>query len=311
MAVPSFALFAFRPALPGPVRNALLLIIALLIACSARDARNLSLSVPESLQLTAIARPLSVILTLLAAAAGLLISSLRRMAGPGSSGVLLVAAAITILGFPAACIQSRSIPAPLPDQPLFIVSGISTDPQTNPGGAAEAAIAAWKLRPDSLFLLCSSDPGTRPDDGDTQTRDLLHKAGVPSEAILQTPRASSTAETLRMLSTRPELKARANRHAALIAPAHSLARLQLLAKRSGLQPSLIPEQSSGPTTPNPVAILHESWLLLKCMAQPAVDYFQTLRAPSETQTDFTQSTDEPVDPEQLLKELQDSAAKDP
>ena len=34
MAVPSFILFALRPGLPGPVRNALLLIIALLSALS-------------------------------------------------------------------------------------------------------------------------------------------------------------------------------------------------------------------------------------------------------------------------------------
>ena len=311
MAVPSFALFAFRPALPGPVRNALLLIIALLIACSARDARNLSLSVPESLQLAAIARPLSVILTLLAAAAGLLISSLKRMAGPGSSGVLLVAATITVLGFPAACIQSRSIPGPLPDQPLFVVSGINSDPATDPGGAAEAAIAVWKLRPDSLFLFCSSDPNPSPNDFAAQARDLLAKAGIPSEAILQAARASSSDETLRMLGRRPELKAQAGRRAALIAPAHTLARLNLLAHRNGLQPSLIPTEPASPGPANPVAIVHESWLLMKCMAQPAIDYVQALRAPAETQTDFTESTDEPVDPEQLLKELHDSAAKDP
>jgi hypothetical protein len=47
------------------------------------------------------------------------------------------------------------------------------------------------------------------------------------------------------------------------------------------------------------------------MVTPAADYFRSLRAPAETQLEFAPATDETVDPQQLIRELQDAAAADP
>jgi hypothetical protein len=51
--------------------------------------------------------------------------------------------------------------------------------------------------------------------------------------------------------------------------------------------------------------------MLKHMAEPASEYLHGVRPPAETQIQDDSPPDESIDPGQLLKELQDSAAAEP
>jgi hypothetical protein len=313
MAVPSFILFALRPGLPGPVRNALLLIIALLSACTARDCREISMAVPESLLFAAISRPLSFMIALLATAAGLLLGTQRRQSGNLSVLTMLFVATVTAAGFPLACIQSDATFRPLPKRPLLIVPQLTSRSHNNehlPHVAATTA-SAWKLHPNSKILLCSHDLPNKPDPLPEQALQLLEDAGVPRKAIVVQTIANSPAAYFEMLRSRPELQKSPPIQLAFAAPGYRLARLKLLARRHGLEPLLIPIGTDAAALESPLETLLECWLMLKHMAEPASEYLHGVRPPAETQIQDDSPPDESIDPGQLLKELQDSAAAEP
>ena len=313
MAVPSFFLFSLRPGLPGPVRNALLLIIALFAACTARDIREALLSVPESMLIAATSRQLCFMLALLAAAAGLLLGTQRRQAGSSSFLTIVSVAVITAAGFPLACIQSAATFRPLPKSPLLIVPE-TLDPATDTAQLSQiiaTAASAWKLHPDSQILLCTHETPAKPDPMAERAMQLLSDAGVTRDSIMIQSVSRAPAAQLAMLRGRPELQKSPPLLLALTAPGHRLARLNLLARRSGLQPLLIPIGTDIAPPESPIQTLRECWLLLQSMAEPASEYLQSLRPPAETQLQQDSAPDESIDPGQLLKELQDAAANEP
>lgn len=314
MAVPSFLLFAVRPGVPGPVRNALLLIIALFAACSARDCREIFIAVPESTLIAACSRPLSVILPLLATAAGLLLGTQRRRSGNSSLATFLGIAAITAAGFPLACIQTDATLRPIPDIPLLIVPETITGPLDTTKLPQIAATTAnvWKLHHESRILLYLPASPEKSNPPLEQILKHFTDAGVPREAIITSQTAgNSPAVLFETLRSRPEIKKSTPVQLAFAGQGFRLARVKLLARRYGLKPLLIPVGTDVATTQNPIEISRECWFLLKSMAEPANEYLKSLRPPSETQLPDSQPSDETIDPEQLLRELQDSSATDP
>ncbi|MEY3175813.1 MAG: hypothetical protein RLZZ436_3727 [Planctomycetota bacterium] len=310
MAIPSFLLFAFRPALPGPVRSALLLISALLLAATARDLQLNFQSLPEAVRLQGSARQISILATLLITGIGLLATSRLRTAGSGPVGPLFLAAILTVVSFPPACILSTSVPRPLTPGKLLCL--LSTPSAETAGSSQFAGLVAQaqlvrETFPDTLFVVCepaSEEGSTTPG---SQLRADLKAAGVPSQE-LRIPPQDVDAAFPRALLEHAALKPPVKRRLAVIAPAHELARLQLLARHQGISPILLPVAGDA-TTAGPETILRESWLLLQQMSAPAADYIRSLRAPAETDIGFSPNSDEALDPQQLMQELQDAAAE--
>ncbi|MFM7058730.1 MAG: hypothetical protein ACKO2P_17600 [Planctomycetota bacterium] len=311
MAVPSWLLYAVRRSIPGPVRNALLLISALLLAATARDFQSAFQSLPEPERISGCAQHLSVFLTLLVAAAGLLSNARIRAAGAAPAGPFLFAAAVTVVSFPLASIVSMATPRPLADVPCLCV--LRTPAATRTGTSTSGTLATTAAQfhtahPGSRFLVSVPAIADLAVPTPDSLRNALIAVGIPPKAILHLYADSdeSLAKTLRQ---HPDLQPPSPRQLVFIAPAHELARLNLLARRSGQTPGCIPDAAAGAASP--VATVLETWRLLQIMAAPAMDYFHSLRAPAETQVDFAPASDELMDPRQLIRELQESTAAEP
>jgi alpha-beta hydrolase superfamily lysophospholipase len=160
----------------------------------------------------------------------------------------------------------------------------------------------------SRFLVIEPASTGIPGAATASLRGELISAGLPDKAILQLS-ADSDEELFAALGEHPELQPPSPRQLVFIAPADELARLYLLARRHGRVPTLIPDAAADAASP--AATVYETWRLLQTMAAPAGDYLRSLRAPSETQLEFTPASDELVDPQQLIRELQEAAAADP
>jgi len=318
MAVPSFLLFAIRSAVPGPIRNTLLLISALLLAAMARDLQVTFNQLPEADRFRGSTRSIAAIAFLLTAGLGLLSNSRPRTATLGQTAPLLFAAAATVFAFPIACIQSASTPWPLPDKPQLCLitapltdNGNSSTSSTSSTPASLAATAAGLIRiaPDTLFLVCKSARSGPSDAIAVDVQQALSAAGIPAEAILILPEVSEDA-LFTSLPKHPSLQASPQRRISILAAAEELARLDLLARRHNLAPLLIPDNASTDAV-SPSRTLRQTLQLLQTMVQPASEYLQSLRAPAETQLEFSPDSDETVDPQQLILELQEAAAAEP
>ncbi len=311
MAVPSYLLYALRRSLPGPIRGALLLISALLLAATVRDFQTTLQSLPEPERISGSARHVSVFLTLLVAGTGLLSTARLRAAGAAPAGPFLFAAVVTTFSFPLAWIVSAATHRPLPDVPYLCV--LRAPPATQTATSTPASLAATALNfhsahSQSRFLVNEPAPNGMPGAATASLRGELISAGLPEKAILQLS-ADSDEELFAALREHPDLQPPSPRQLVFIAPADELARLNLLARRHGRVPVLIPDAAADAASP--AATVYETWRLLQTMAAPAGDYVRSLRAPSETQMEFTPSSDELVDPQQLIRELQEAAAADP
>ena len=315
MAVPSFLLFAIRSAVPGPIRNTLLLISALLLAAMARDLQVTFNQLPEADRFRGSARSIAAIAFLLTAGLGLLSNSRHGTATLGQTAPLLFAAAATVFAFPIACIQSASTPWPLPDKPqLCLITAPLTDngnSSTSSTSASLAATAAGLIRiaPDTLFLVCKSARSGPSNAIAVDVQQALAAAGIPAEAILILPEVSEDA-LFASLPKHPSLQASPQRRISILAAAEELARLDLLARRHNLAPLLIPDSASTDAV-SPSRTLRQTLQLLQTMVQPASEYLQSLRAPAETQLELSPDSDETVDPQQLIRELQEAAAAEP
>ena len=310
MAVPSFLLYAIRRAIPGPIRSALLLISALFLAATARGFQADFHSLPESVRISGSARHISVFLTLLVAGVGLLSTSRLRAAGPSPAGPYLFATILTVCSFPLACVVSAGTPRPLPDVPCLCVLRPPTGVQSAPGGPVSLAATAARIHkelPQARFVVVQSGASDLSGEASNPLSEALIATGIPDKSLLSLS-ADSDQLLAAALRQHPDLQPPDPRRLAFIAPADELARLSLLARRHGLEPVLIPaaDAQAAPTT-----LLREAWQLLRAMVTPAADYFRSLRAPAETQLEFAPATDETVDPQQLIRELQDAAAADP
>jgi len=310
MAVPSYLLYAIRRAIPGPIRSALLLISALFLAATARDFQTAFHTLPEAVRISGSARHISVLLTLLVAGVGLLSTSRLRTAGAAPAGPLLFAAIVTVGSFPLACVVTDGTPRPLPSLPCLCVLRPPTDSQaatTGPVSLAATAARIHKELPQARFMVVASGASDLAGQGPNPLSEALIATGIPPKSLLSLS-ADSDELLAAALRQHPVLQPPNPRQLAFIAPADELARLNLLARRHGLKPLLIPAADAQAA---PITRLREAWQLLRAMAAPAADYFRSLRAPAETQRDFTPATDDAVDPQQLIKELQDAAAADP
>lgn len=313
MAVPSFFLFALRSAVPGPVRNALLLIAALLLAAMARDLQVNFHDLPEADRLRGSARSIAAIAFLLTSGLGLLSNARHHAASYGQMAPLLFAAAVTVFGFPIACIQSASTPRPLPDGTqlcLIITPQARNSTSSTPASLAATSARLLRIAPDTLFLVCRTTAASTPtDDLATELQKELAAASIPSNAISILFKVSDNA-LFAGLTKHPDLQTSPRRRISILAPAEELARLDLLARRHNLSPLLIPDTATTDAV-SPSGTFHQTLRLLQTMVQPASEYLQSLRAPAETQMELSPSSDETVDPQQLMRELQDAAAADP
>lgn len=310
MAVPSFLLYAIRRAIPGPIRSALLLISALFLAATARDFQTDFQTLPESVRISGTARHISVFLTLLVAGAGLISTSRVQAAGAAPAGPYLFATILTVCSFPLACVVSAGTPRALPKGPLLCVLRPPTDVQSATGGPVSLAATADQIHkelPQARFIVVATGASDLSGEASNPLHEALIATGIPAKSLLSLS-ADSDELLAAALRQHPELQPPNPRQLAFIAPADELARLNLLARRYGLKPLLIPD---GDVQAAPTTRLLKAWQLLHAMATPAADYFRSLRAPAETQLDFAPATDEAVDPQQLIRELQDAAAADP
>lgn len=312
MAVPSFLLFAVRPAVPGPIRNTLLLISALLLAAMARDVQITFNQLPEADRVRGSARSIAAICVLLTAGLALLSSSRHRPATVGQTAPLLFAAMATIFGFPIACIQSASTPRPLPDEPqLCLITApltFNSTPST-PASLAATAAGLLKIAPNTQFLICKSATSAPSDAVAAELQKALATAGIPAKAISILPEVSENA-LFAALPKHPDLQTSPPRRAVILASAEELARLDLLARRHNLSPRLIPDNANTAAL-SPSGTVDQTLQLLQTMVQPASEYLQSLRAPAETQMELSPSSEETVDPQQLIRELQEAAAAEP
>ena len=237
-------------------------------------------------------------------------TSRLRAAGAAPAGPFLFAALVTVCSFPLACVVAAGTPRPLPSVPCLCVLRPPTGAQSATGGPVSLAATAARIHkelPQARFVVVASGASDLSGEASNPLREALIATGIPDKTLLSLS-ADSDELLAAALRQHPELQPPNPLQLAFIAPADELARLNLLARRHGLKPLLIPaaDAQAAPTTR-----LREAWQLLRAMATPTADYFRSLRAPAETQLDFAPATDEAVDPQQLIRELQDAAAADP
>ena len=213
MAATSFLMFSMRPGLPGPVWFATFGLVLLFTGFCGWELLQIAQRVPEAIRVTAMARPLGLLMLLAVAGIGVLTGNADSVRGRASFIAIVTSAAIAIAAFAVVTIQTGGLSDTVSEIPfpavLVLGCGLNAD-----GAASEAltdrVISGCGVLQDThgTLLVLSGRPGTNGVSEPTVMQQLSIDSGVSESFLLLHESGTDLAASIRFLSQHSGLLAR-------------------------------------------------------------------------------------------------------
>jgi vancomycin permeability regulator SanA len=284
MAATALVMFSLKPALPGPVWFASVGTVVLLGGFCGRELWQISQSVPESQRTTAMARPLGIVMLLAAAGIGIVLGNAGSLRGRSSILMILFSSILAIAGFAVVTIQSGGVSDPLPttEVPVILTFGNQLEADGNPSEALADRVATASrllLEKHGRILVLSGAFADGPVARTDAMQELAIAAGVAETSIVLDPNVSQTATSIRFAGSLPEV--RDNRHIMGVSHWYELARIRLLARRSGMTVSAVAAEQEHALFNQNMLVAREVLDLLNALCQPAIEFGRGFLRPAD------------------------------
>lgn len=283
MAATALLLFAMHPSLPGPVWMTSLVLLLTIVAACGRELWHVSYTVPQAMQITAMARPLSVVMLMGVAGIGIVTGRADATQGRASVLMILITAAVAVVAFATAAVQGGGLSDPIPEVGSTIVA--------IPGEAAGAGQISEELK-DRLRtaaglvrdgagqrLLLIGATGAGPVDPGSTLATELSASDVSPELVELVGSGADSVSVIQVLRDRPELAD--DRRVIIVAHWYQLSRLRLLARRAQLDATVIAAEQSHALFNQNVLVAKEVAALLRDLAGPGVQFVRSFATPEE------------------------------
>lgn len=284
--VPSLLLYVFRPALPGPLRTVVFLVLLAMCFFPGREFLQANSITDPAARNAVMARPLGLLLISVVIVFGLLGGAMPSARGRSSVMVILFSALLTIVGFPILSIQAEAVSQGVDatSARAVVVFAAAGD---GVGEISEAmqdrlqtAVKQVEKNARSVLVLCG-DSGDRVLASSQQMRGIVEEAGIPERRILVDDRGGKLQDVLQRVRGLPPLKDEPE--VVLVGHWYELARLKLLSRRSGLRARMIAAEQPHALFGQNRLVLSEAWQLFQAMMDPAMHFLREVRVPSETE----------------------------
>ena len=275
MAATSFLMFSMRPALPGPVWFATFGLVLMLSGFCGWEVLRLNQQVPDAMRVTAMARPLGILMLLAVAGIGVLTGNADSVRGRSSYLAIVTSAAIAMTAFAVVTIQTGGLSDTVSEMPVaaILVLGCGLDADGTASDAlSDRVLTGCKLLRggNSPLLVLSGRPGTNGVTESAAMQQLSMASGVSESSLLLDESGTDLAASIRFVKGLPELKE--DRSVIVVSHWHQLARARLLARRTGLTVVAVAAEQQHALFNQNLLVAKEVGALLKAFCDPGVEF---------------------------------------
>lgn len=286
MAATSLLLFSMKPGLPGPVWFATLGLVLLFAGFCGRELWQIAERTPDPIRITAMARPLGILMLLAVGGIGVLTGNADSVRGRSSLLAIVCSSAVTIVAFAVVTIQSGGLSDALPDEslPVILVLGCGL----NADGTATETLSDRVLTGCRLLrdghgkrLVLSGSADTDAGLESESMKQIAIAAGVAETVLLLHDGGSKQVASIRFVAGLPELNE--DRRVIVVSHWYQLARARLLARRSGLSVAAVAAEQQHALFGQNLLVAKEVSALLLAFVEPGLDFVRTSAQPSDPQ----------------------------
>lgn len=278
MAATSFVMFSMRPGLPGPVWFATFGLVLMFSGFCGWELLRINQQVPDAMRVTAMARPLGILMLLAVAGIGVLTGNADSVRGRSSFFAIVTSAAIAISAFAVVTIQTGGLSDTVSEMPVsaILVLGCGLNADGTPSEAlTDRVISGCKLlqATHSTLLVLSGRPGINGVSEPAVMQQLSIASGVTESSLLLHESGTDLAASIRFVAGLPELKD--DRRVIVVSHWHQLARARLLARRTGVTVVAVAAEQQHALFNQNLLVAKEVGSLLKAFCDPGVEFVRS------------------------------------
>ena len=287
MTATSLLMFSMRPGLPGPVWFATFGLVLMFSGFCGWELWQIAQRTPEATRVTAMSRPLGILMLLAVAGIGVLTGNAEIVRGRSSFFTIVTTAAIAITAFAVVTIQTGGLSDTVSDRPVpaVLVPGCGLNADGTPSEAlTDRILTGCKLMHEGCgkLLVLSGSPGIEGDSEPAAMKQLSVSSGVTESSLLLDEGGTDLAASIRFVAGLPELKD--DRRVIVVSHWYQLARARLLARRSGVTVIAVTAEQRHALFNQNLLVAQEVGALLKAFCDPGVQFVRSSISPDDANT---------------------------